>query len=728
MQQLPLGRTGLTVSELCLGTMTWGTQNTEAEAHAQIDMALERGRDLLGHGRDVSDQPGAGRDRRADRGDHRDLVCRDSGRRGRVVLATKITGKGQIRAARRADHAGRRCARRWKGRCGGCRPITSTFTSCTGRTGAAITSARCGRYAPTGIDRASRDGAYDRHAGPPRRRWSPRARSAPSALSNESVWGAARWLHLADTLGLPRMASVQNEYTPALPPVRYRLGRAVGLIEDMPLLAFSPLATGLLVGQVCGRRDARRHRGAAARPIWAGGSRRRCFRRWRPIWGSPRGMGLIPARWRSPSAGRGPSARSRSSGRRRWRSLRTNIGAAGLTSVARGAGRDRGGPPGLSGALSERDLRRNGLRRRATLGPSGGPMPSEPMSLLRLPCVPCCWSAVAGAFGLSWPPAGRGQGCGREPGRRRAGEIEVTALPAPGARRGGRRGDAEAGRRTRRPRRQRRRARGARQLRPSLRRPADRARGRPRRCPTESRRPSAGEDARADRLREEARAQYRQGGHSGGASTCVQPTRDGGKRCTQGQRLRGSVPGAVADLFAVHAAVRLPGDPAGRRAAGDPMHRVTLLLPLLAPAAAPRRRRPGFRVGGSQRSIPPRCSSRRGWPGGGAGGGFRARARRPVAPAACRWGPELRVQGRPVPRRAAHAPWRAGARSTGPGRLRLAGADPAGIGARNGGCCGSMPTTARWWWARRRAVRVHPEPEPAAARRPADAPRAKSSR
>jgi len=43
MQMNPLGRTGLTVSELCLGTMTFGTQTPEAEAHAQIDLALEAG-------------------------------------------------------------------------------------------------------------------------------------------------------------------------------------------------------------------------------------------------------------------------------------------------------------------------------------------------------------------------------------------------------------------------------------------------------------------------------------------------------------------------------------------------------------------------------------------------------------------------------------------------------------------------------------------------------------
>lgn len=43
MKMNPLGRTGLTVSELCLGTMTFSTQTPEAEAHAQIDRALRPG-------------------------------------------------------------------------------------------------------------------------------------------------------------------------------------------------------------------------------------------------------------------------------------------------------------------------------------------------------------------------------------------------------------------------------------------------------------------------------------------------------------------------------------------------------------------------------------------------------------------------------------------------------------------------------------------------------------
>ena len=43
MKYHPLGRTGLSVSEICLGTMTWGTQNTEAEAFEQMDYSLANG-------------------------------------------------------------------------------------------------------------------------------------------------------------------------------------------------------------------------------------------------------------------------------------------------------------------------------------------------------------------------------------------------------------------------------------------------------------------------------------------------------------------------------------------------------------------------------------------------------------------------------------------------------------------------------------------------------------
>ncbi len=43
MKTRPLGRTGLDVTVFCLGSMTWGTQNTEEEGHSQIERAIEAG-------------------------------------------------------------------------------------------------------------------------------------------------------------------------------------------------------------------------------------------------------------------------------------------------------------------------------------------------------------------------------------------------------------------------------------------------------------------------------------------------------------------------------------------------------------------------------------------------------------------------------------------------------------------------------------------------------------
>ena len=50
MQYRQLGRTDLKVSLITLGTMTWGEQNTEADAHSQLDYAVERGINGMGSG------------------------------------------------------------------------------------------------------------------------------------------------------------------------------------------------------------------------------------------------------------------------------------------------------------------------------------------------------------------------------------------------------------------------------------------------------------------------------------------------------------------------------------------------------------------------------------------------------------------------------------------------------------------------------------------------------
>ncbi len=248
MRQIPLGRTGLAVSELCLGTMTWGTQNTEAEAHAQIDMALERGVMFW----DTAEMYPTNPVRAETVGRTEEIIGNwfaASGRRDEVVLATKITGKGQmVRPGEPISGATMRVAVE-----GSLRRLRTDYIDLYQLhwpNRGSYHFRQMWRYAPTGADRDT-ETAQMTDVLDAAQALIDEGKIRAIGLSNESVWGAARWLHLAETLGLPRMASVQNEYS--LLCRQFDTDWAeFSLIEDMPLLAFSPLAVGLLSGKYAG--------------------------------------------------------------------------------------------------------------------------------------------------------------------------------------------------------------------------------------------------------------------------------------------------------------------------------------------------------------------------------------------------------------------------------------------------------------------------------------------
>lgn len=247
MKRISLGKTGLMVSEICLGTMTWGSQNSQAEGHAQMDMALDHGVDFWDTAEMYPVNPVLAETvGRTEAIIGAWLAAR--GGRDRLVIATKVAGVGQmVRPGQ---------------------PIS----------GATLRSALEGSLQRLGTDYIDiyqlhwpNRGSY--HF---RQHWdyAPKADAAAVeanmlevlaeaakligegkirhiALSNESVWGAAKWLSLADRHGLPRMATVQNEYS--LLCRQFDTDWAeLSVQEDMPLLAFSPLATGLLSGKYAG--------------------------------------------------------------------------------------------------------------------------------------------------------------------------------------------------------------------------------------------------------------------------------------------------------------------------------------------------------------------------------------------------------------------------------------------------------------------------------------------
>lgn len=248
MKTMPLGTTGLTVSELCLGTMTWGTQNTEAEGHAQADMALEAGVTFW----DTAEMYPVNPVRAETAGRTEEIIGNwfaARGGRDRVVLATKVTGKGPIlRPGEVTTGAVLRAAceaslRRLK------TDYIDLYQLHWPNRGS-YHFRQAWRYAPPKLDREV-ETANMTNILTTAQALVTEGKIRAVGLSNESVWGAARWLHLADTLGLPRMATVQNEYS--LLCRQFDTDWAeLSVTENMPLLAFSPLATGLLSGKYAG--------------------------------------------------------------------------------------------------------------------------------------------------------------------------------------------------------------------------------------------------------------------------------------------------------------------------------------------------------------------------------------------------------------------------------------------------------------------------------------------
>src|SRR6516225_1586116 len=94
MQYRTLPGTQLHVSEVCLGTMTWGEQNTEAEAHAQLDFALARGVTLIDTAEMYPAPPRAATQGRTEAFLGTWLAAQRA-RRDRLVIASKVAGPGR---------------------------------------------------------------------------------------------------------------------------------------------------------------------------------------------------------------------------------------------------------------------------------------------------------------------------------------------------------------------------------------------------------------------------------------------------------------------------------------------------------------------------------------------------------------------------------------------------------------------------------------------------------
>lgn len=242
MQYSYLGNTDIRVSRLCLGTMTWGEQNTEAEAHNQLDYAIERGINFIDTAEIYPVPPRAETQGRTEAYIGSWLAKR--GRRDDLVLASKVSGPGEwVRYLRdgpqlTAGHIQQALAASLE-------RLQTDYLDLYQIHWPARQTNFFGRRGYTYDDQPSTPLAETLQA---LAEWVKQGKIRTIGLSNETPWGVMHCLRLAEQLGLPRVVSIQNPYN--LLNRSFEIGLAeIAQREKIGLLAYSPLAFGVLTGK-----------------------------------------------------------------------------------------------------------------------------------------------------------------------------------------------------------------------------------------------------------------------------------------------------------------------------------------------------------------------------------------------------------------------------------------------------------------------------------------------
>lgn len=245
MEYRRLGRTDINVSAIGLGTMTWGEQNSEAEAHEQLNYAMECGVNFIDTAEMYPVPPKAETQGRTEA--YIGSWLNQRGRRDDLVLASKVVGRSNSDWYREDGSA-----------------TTLTRAQIREAIDASLKRLQTDYLDLYQLHWPDRRTNFFGHRGYQHQPYDDEVaiEETLSALgelvaegkvrhigiSNETPWGLMRYLEIADRLSLPRIASIQNPYS--------LLNRSfeVGLAEcaereDVRLLAYSPLAFAMLSGK-----------------------------------------------------------------------------------------------------------------------------------------------------------------------------------------------------------------------------------------------------------------------------------------------------------------------------------------------------------------------------------------------------------------------------------------------------------------------------------------------
>jgi len=243
MKYTTLPHTDIKVSKICLGTMTWGNQNTQDEGFAQMDLALDKGVNFF----DVAELypvPAA-----ADTYAETERIIghwfTKTGHRDKIVLATKIAGPGDYTAHIRTTGFSKEA-------------LNEAVNNSLKR----LQTDYIDLYQLHWPERQTKLFGIRDYVHNPDDQWEDNfneilhnldeiiksGKIRHVGISNEGAWGTMRYLEESKHHNLPRMITIQNAYSLLCRPFEGDLAE-IAHRENIGLLAYSPMAFGVLSGK-----------------------------------------------------------------------------------------------------------------------------------------------------------------------------------------------------------------------------------------------------------------------------------------------------------------------------------------------------------------------------------------------------------------------------------------------------------------------------------------------
>jgi len=242
MNYKKLGNTNLKISTICLGTMTWGEQNTQKEGFEQMDYALDQGVNFWDTAELYAVPP------RAETYGHTEIIIgnwfKKNKKRDKIILGTKVAGPTRAYLRDGANNYG-------------LEKMTEAINDSLKRLQTDYIDLyqlhwperHTNSFGRLGYEHKENDNwtKFEDVLGN-LQRFIDSGKIREVGLSNETPWGVSKYLELSKEKNLPRMISIQNPYS--LVNRAYEIGLAeISIRDEIGLLAYSPLASGYLSGK-----------------------------------------------------------------------------------------------------------------------------------------------------------------------------------------------------------------------------------------------------------------------------------------------------------------------------------------------------------------------------------------------------------------------------------------------------------------------------------------------